>query len=442
MRSPSPTCCRSRRDTGPGGLYRLAATRSPTGSRCLFYGALLLFGLAGALGARAAELPRAASADPRPVGPTAPGGAAALVAPPATISPRAGLVDQDSVRQALAEASSGTTAVIAGSTALPAGTFRGFAVELATAAEPPPAAAVAQAAAGAPQSPPPLVAAAAARPAQAAGPAVAATPSPSGSSGGSGAPTLAAASGATGAAAVLGAAEATLGSQPSPSNPAAVTPASLAPASSAPAAAAAAAAATAAAASPGTATSPTPPPATPPAAIAAKPAPEPHPALGFDASSGVPQRPFGKLIYQIARTYALNPLLVAAIAKVESDFNPHARSRKGACGLMQVLPSTARRFGLARKRDLFNPRKNLETASRYLRWLVDRFGDDPVRVLAAYNAGEGAVDRFGGVPPFSETRDYVQRIFGLLGFSVLLENPVATAAVPVAAAASALAGVR
>jgi soluble lytic murein transglycosylase-like protein len=187
----------------------------------------------------------------------------------------------------------------------------------------------------------------------------------------------------------------------------------------------------------GLAAAPTPAPAPPPAAAPA-PAPKPHPALGFDAAAGVPARPFGKLIYQIARSYALNPLLVAAIAKVESDFNPRARSRKGAYGLMQVLPSTARRFGLPRKRDLYNPRKNLETASRYLRWLVDRFGDDPVRVLAAYNAGEGAVDRFGGVPPFSETRDYVQRIFGLLGFSVLLDAP---AAAPVAAAAAALAGV-
>jgi len=182
---------------------------------------------------------------------------------------------------------------------------------------------------------------------------------------------------------------------------------------------------------------PAPTPA-PPSAAAPAPAPKPHPALGFDAAAGVPRRPFGKLIYQIARSYALNPLLVAAIAKVESDFNPRAKSRKGAYGLMQVLPSTARRFGLPRKRDLYNPRKNLETASRYLRWLVDRFGDDPVRVLAAYNAGEGAVDRFGGVPPFSETRDYVQRIFGLLGFSVLLDAP---AAAPVAAAAAALAGV-
>jgi soluble lytic murein transglycosylase-like protein len=167
---------------------------------------------------------------------------------------------------------------------------------------------------------------------------------------------------------------------------------------------------------------PAPAAATPPAP---PPAPEPHPPLAFDTSLGVPRKPFGKLIYRIARNYALNPLLVAAMVQVESDFNPRARSRKGACGLMQVLPSTARRFGLPRRRDLFNPRKNLETASRYLRWLVDRFGDDPIRVLAAYNAGEGAVERFGGVPPFAETRGYVQRIFAQLGFSALLDAPAA-----------------
>ena len=149
--------------------------------------------------------------------------------------------------------------------------------------------------------------------------------------------------------------------------------------------------------------------------------PAPMPPLGFDAALGVPHTPFGKLIYQIANQHALNPLLVAAMVHQESDFNPRARSRKGACGLMQMIPSTARRFGLNRKRDLFNPRKNLEAASRYLRWLIDRFGNDPLRVVAAYNAGEGAVERFGGVPPYAETRDYVQRIFAQLGFAVLLD---------------------
>ncbi|MBV8201148.1 MAG: lytic transglycosylase domain-containing protein, partial [Acidobacteria bacterium] len=329
------------------GFAGVAAGRPSAGSRCLLYGALLLFGLAGALGARAAELPRM-SADPRPVVPTAPGAAAALIAPPAIISPRAGLVDEASVCQALAEAFSGTTAVIVGATGLPADTFRGFAGDLPTAAEPPPLVAATQA----------------------------------------GGPVVSGASGASGASGVLAAAEAAL--DPQPAAAAIISPATASPPPPAPSSIPAAAVAERAAAP-----NPTMPAAAAPAA-APKPVPEPHPALGFDAAFGVPRRPFGKLIYQIARSYALNPLLVAAIAKVESDFNPRARSRKGACGLMQVLPSTARRFGLPRKRDLFNPRKNIETASRYLRWLVDRFGDDPVRVLAAYNAGEGAVDRFGG----------------------------------------------
>jgi soluble lytic murein transglycosylase-like protein len=181
---------------------------------------------------------------------------------------------------------------------------------------------------------------------------------------------------------------------------------------------------------------PLPPAATPAApanAIAAPAAPAPPPPMppmGFDAALGVPKNRYGKLIYQMALRNALNPLLVAAIMKAESDFNPRARSRKGALGLMQMLPSTARRFGLQRRKDLFNPKKNIEAAGRYLRWLVNRFGEDPLRVLAAYNAGEGNVERFGGVPPFAETRDYVQRIFADLGFTaVLLDAPAAVAAI-------------
>src|SRR6185436_12611301 len=116
----------------------------------------------------------------------------------------------------------------------------------------------------------------------------------------------------------------------------------------------------------------------------------------------IPSGPFGDLIFEVASRYSLNPHLVAAVVRVESAFNPRARSRKGACGLMQLLPETARRFGLRRK-DLFDPAKNLEAGARYLKWLADRFGQDPVRVLAAYNAGEGAVLRYGGVPPFRET---------------------------------------
>ncbi len=407
MRSLSPACRRSPRIRGPVG--RIAGCPSP---RWLLLGAMLLLGLTGALGVQAAGLPQPPSTAPRP---GSPAGSGCAVAPLAPASPRAGLVDDASVCQALAEVPAGTTVAIAGATGLPAGTFRGVAADLPTAAEPPPA-------------PRPPLASATLVPA--------ANPEP--------APPIAGVLVAPAAAGNQGAPE-----KPSiPQNPA--TPAaSPAPANtnsdsslSAPHAPVA----------PREAVSPvgTPPAAATPAAVVAKPAaPAPHPALAFDGAAAVPSQPFGKLIYQIARSYALNPLLVAAIAKVESDFNPHARSRKGACGLMQVLPSTARRFGLPRHRDLFNPRKNLEAATRYLRWLVDRFGDDPVRVLAAYNAGEGAVDRFGGVPPFAETRDYVQRIFGLLGFPLLLDPPAAAPEPPQAAAApaglaalSAIAGAR
>ena len=141
---------------------------------------------------------------------------------------------------------------------------------------------------------------------------------------------------------------------------------------------------------------------------------------------GAPRSPYGQLIYDIAIHHSVNPHLVAAMIHVESAFNPRAVSRKGACGLMQLLPQTARRFGLVKKRDLFDPKKNLEAGVRYLKWLTQRFGGDVEKILAAYNAGEGAVERFGGIPPYSETQRYVERVFGLLGFT--LESPAAPAA--------------
>ena len=130
----------------------------------------------------------------------------------------------------------------------------------------------------------------------------------------------------------------------------------------------------------------------------------------------------------MAERYKLNPYVVAAVVQVESAFNPRAISRKGARGLMQLLPATARRFGLQRKKDLFNPQKNLEAGVKYLKWLSERFSGDAARVLAAYNAGEGAVERFGGVPPYQETRDYVSRIFGLLGLVPPAESAPASLA--------------
>jgi soluble lytic murein transglycosylase-like protein len=159
-------------------------------------------------------------------------------------------------------------------------------------------------------------------------------------------------------------------------------------------------------------------PAVPAPAASPKKPPRPrNPSLDFDESLGKPKAPFAEQIYEVAVRHAINPHLVAALVHVESAFNPRAVSRKGACGLMQLLPETARRFGLKKKKEIFDPVKNLEAGVRYLKWLTKRFNGDVQRVLAAYNAGEGAVDRFGGIPPYRETQQYVRKIFGILGFT-------------------------
>jgi soluble lytic murein transglycosylase-like protein len=152
--------------------------------------------------------------------------------------------------------------------------------------------------------------------------------------------------------------------------------------------------------------------------------PRRRPTLDFDESLGKPKAPFAEQIYEIAVRHAINPHLVAALIHVESAFKPRAVSRKGACGLMQLLPDTARRFGIKKKKDIFDPTKNLEAGIRYLKWLNKRFNGDVQRVLAAYNAGEGAVERFGGIPPYRETQQYVKKIFGILGFT---SDPLAQA---------------
>ncbi|HEX6898441.1 MAG TPA: lytic transglycosylase domain-containing protein [Thermoanaerobaculia bacterium] len=148
--------------------------------------------------------------------------------------------------------------------------------------------------------------------------------------------------------------------------------------------------------------------------------------LQVNPTRAIPNSPYGELIYDIAVRHSINPHLVAALIHVESAFNPRAVSRKGAMGLMQLLPETARRFGLKSKKDLLNPEKNIEAGIRYLSWLNKRFSGDVQKILAAYNAGEGAVERFGGIPPYRETQNYVQKIFRLLNFvlpSVTLESP-------------------
>jgi soluble lytic murein transglycosylase-like protein len=116
------------------------------------------------------------------------------------------------------------------------------------------------------------------------------------------------------------------------------------------------------------------------------------------------------LIEDAARAAAVDSQLLRAMILVESGFDERAVSRRGARGLMQLMPATARRYGA---RDLFNPSQNIGAGARYLRDLLDRYDRDLELALAAYNAGEDAVDRYRGMPPFEETRAYVPRVLGV-----------------------------
>jgi soluble lytic murein transglycosylase-like protein len=107
------------------------------------------------------------------------------------------------------------------------------------------------------------------------------------------------------------------------------------------------------------------------------------------------------------KRHGVDPVLLYAIMHRESSFKKFAVSYKGARGLMQLMPATAARFGV---RNIFDPAQNIEGGARYVRFLLDRFGGDVRLALAGYNAGEGAVDKYRGVPPYSETQEYVRRI--------------------------------
>ncbi|HEY7363505.1 MAG TPA: lytic transglycosylase domain-containing protein [Methylomirabilota bacterium] len=115
----------------------------------------------------------------------------------------------------------------------------------------------------------------------------------------------------------------------------------------------------------------------------------------------------GEHIREIAQRYGVSDALVAAIISVESEYNPRAVSRKGARGLMQLMPATASSLSVD---DPFDPRENIEAGVRHLRRLLIRFDNNLPLVLAAYNAGEQAVLRYGGVPPYRETRQYISRV--------------------------------
>jgi soluble lytic murein transglycosylase-like protein len=120
--------------------------------------------------------------------------------------------------------------------------------------------------------------------------------------------------------------------------------------------------------------------------------------------------PYGEIIDQVSAKHQVDARLVRAMITVESGYQSRARSRKGAMGLMQLMPATARRFNV---KDPYNPQANIEGGIKYLKTLLDRF---PERLaIAAYNAGEAAVERFRGVPPYAETRDYVTRVLQIVG---------------------------
>ena len=125
--------------------------------------------------------------------------------------------------------------------------------------------------------------------------------------------------------------------------------------------------------------------------------------------AGLPRthRAHARLVQRLAPRFDVDARLALAIVRAESNFNPSARSPRNAMGLMQLIPDTAERFGV---RDAFDPEQNVRGGLAYLKWLIARYDGDIARVAGAYNAGEGAVDRFGGVPPYAETEEYVRRI--------------------------------
>ena len=133
--------------------------------------------------------------------------------------------------------------------------------------------------------------------------------------------------------------------------------------------------------------------------------------VGLVASRGLVTRTaFDPIIESAATRHGVDAHIVKAVIQVESSFQPRARSSKGAMGLMQLMPTTARQY---KARNPYDPTSNIEAGTKYLKRLLDEF-ELPL-ALAAYNAGEGAVRRFGGIPPYAETQAYVSKILGLLG---------------------------
>ena len=140
-------------------------------------------------------------------------------------------------------------------------------------------------------------------------------------------------------------------------------------------------------------------------AVAATPAPAQAVRSAIPSST-----PYGEIITAVSEAHGVDPMLVRALIQVESGYRARAKSPRGAMGLMQLMPATAREYKV---RNPYEPQANIEAGIKHLKGLIDKLGVE--MALAAYNAGEGAVKKFNGIPPYRETRNYVRKILSLAG---------------------------
>lgn len=158
-----------------------------------------------------------------------------------------------------------------------------------------------------------------------------------------------------------------------------------------------------------------------------------------ESSQPLFQSKYNDIIIEASRQFDVDAALVSAVIKAESDYNPRIVSNKGARGLMQLMPATAARFGVVNS---FDPRENIHGGTRYLRWLLKKFDGNADLAVAAYNAGEGNVWKYEGVPPFRETVNYINRIARHIRRAIETEviprdvDDSTSAAVPATASAS------